>query len=161
MNSRARFLSSSTFVLPPSRLLPCYACVEGARKAGAAKPEDDGNWTHRLGNAPHFFAAINITHPPSLMSRANPHHQNVKNTDHHQSARKAIRLLPTPRRRGWEESIRVYARARACVACLTKPSLHLVPLLTRKVQKSQKIHKTLNETKTNDTANGMGKNDPS
>lgn len=66
----------------------------------------------QAGQRASLFAAINITHPPSLMSHANPHHQNVKNTDHHQSARKAIRLLPTPRRRGWEESIRVYARAR-------------------------------------------------
>lgn len=40
-------------------------------------------------------------------------------------------------------------RARACVACLnqTKPSLHLVPLLTRKVQKSQKIHKNFERNK--------------
>lgn len=122
MNSRASFLSSSTFVLPPSRLLPCYACVEGARKAGAAKPEDDGNWTHRLGNAPHFFAAINITHPPPphLLCHAPIHTTRMSRIQTTTRACGKQYDYPQPQDEGDGRKVYVCTRARVCG--LSKPN---------------------------------------
>lgn len=153
MNSRASFLSSSTFVLPPSRLLPCYACVEGARKAGAAKPEDDGNWTHRLGNAPHFFAAINITHPPpppiSYVTRqfTPPECQEYRPPPERAESNTTT---PNPKTKGMGGKY-TCVRARACVACLnqTKPKPAFGSAAYKKSSKrpknSQKFERNKNE----------------
>lgn len=120
------------------------------------------NWTHRLGNAPPY--SCHEIYTPISYVHADLHQQHQprmsRNRQTHTSARKAILLLPTLRRKGWEETICVYVRMRVWSVyslIYTKPAFGSAAcylLRKRKVQKKahhvKKRKKITKWTKLND-----------